>query len=73
MFISKIKYYLCCHQLSKIGRLKVHLGPYLILVIESNTNKNLIISMSIKQEFRQQKEEKEKETPKFVSIQMKGL
>ncbi len=56
-----------------MGRLKVHLGPYLILVIESNTNKNLIVSMSIKQEFRQQKEEKEKETPKFVSIQMKGL
>jgi hypothetical protein len=31
--------------------------------------------MSIKQELRQQKEEKEKETPppKFMSIQMKGL
>jgi hypothetical protein len=51
----------------------VYLGPYLISVIENNPNKNLIISMSIKQEFRQQKEEKEKETPKFVSIQMKGL
>jgi hypothetical protein len=33
--------------------LKVHLGPYLISVIENNPNKNLIISMSIKQEFRQ--------------------
>jgi hypothetical protein len=53
--------------------LKVHLGPYLISVSENNPNKNLIISMSIKQEFRQQKEEKEKDTPKFVSIQMKGL
>jgi hypothetical protein len=52
---------------------KAHLGPYLISVIENNPNKNIIVSMSIKQEFRQQKEEKEKETPKFVSIQMKGL
>jgi hypothetical protein len=51
----------------------VYLGPYLILVIENNPYKNLIISMSIKQEFRQQKEEKENETPKFISIQMKGL
>jgi hypothetical protein len=42
-------------------------------VIENNPNKNLIVSMSIKQEFRQQKEEKENETPKFVPIQMKGL
>jgi hypothetical protein len=42
-------------------------------VIENNPNKNLIVSMSIKLEFRQQKEEKEKETLKFVSIQMKGL
>jgi hypothetical protein len=50
----------------------VRLGPYLISVIENNPNKNLIVSMSIKQEFRQQKEEKEK-TTKFMSIQMKGL
>jgi hypothetical protein len=42
-------------------------------VIENNPNKNLIVSMSIKQELRQQKEEKEKETPKFMPIQMKGL
>jgi hypothetical protein len=56
-----------------MGRLKVHLGPYLILVIKNKPNKNLIVSMNIKQEFRQQKEEKEKETTKFVSIQMKGL
>jgi hypothetical protein len=31
--------------------LKVHLGPQLILMIENNPNKNLIVSMSIKQEF----------------------
>jgi hypothetical protein len=43
----------------------VHLGPYLISMIENNPNKNLIISMSIKQEFRQQKEEKEKRDPKI--------
>jgi hypothetical protein len=73
MLISKMKSYLCCHQSPKMGRLKVHLGPYLILVIKNNSNKNLIVSMSIKQEFRQQKEEKEKETTKFMSIQMKGL
>jgi hypothetical protein len=42
-------------------------------VIENNPNKNLIVSMSTKEEFRQQKEEKEGETHKFVSIQMKGL
>jgi hypothetical protein len=29
----------------------VHLGPYLISVIENNPNKNLIVSMSIKQGF----------------------
>jgi hypothetical protein len=45
----------------------------LISVIENNPNKNIIILMSIKQEFRQQKRRKGKETPKFVSIQMKGL
>jgi hypothetical protein len=67
-----MKSYLCCHQSPKRGRLKVRLGPYLISVIENNPNKNLIVSMSIKQEFRQQKEEKEK-TTKFMSIQMKGL
>jgi hypothetical protein len=53
--------------------LKVHLDPYLISVIENNTNKNLIISMSIKQEFIQPKRRKGKHTPKFMSIQMKGL
>jgi hypothetical protein len=42
-------------------------------VIENNPNKNLIISMSIKQEFRQPKRRKGKEAPKFMSIQMKGL
>jgi hypothetical protein len=72
-FISKMKSYLCCHQSPKRGRLKVHLGPYLISVIENNPNKNLIISMSIKQEFSNEKEEKEKETPKFVLIQLNGL
>jgi hypothetical protein len=29
-------------------RVKVHLGSYLISVIENNPNKNLIISISIK-------------------------
>jgi hypothetical protein len=53
--------------------LKVHPGPYFISVIENNPNKNLIVSMSIKQEYRQHKGGKEKETPKFISIQMKGL
>jgi hypothetical protein len=33
--------------------MKVHLGPYLISEIENNPNKNLIVSMSIKQKFRQ--------------------
>jgi hypothetical protein len=42
-------------------------------VIKNNTKKNLIVSMSIKQEFRQPKRRKGKETPKFMSIQMKGL
>jgi ribonuclease HI len=55
------------------SQLKVHLGPYLISVIENNPNKNLIISMSIKQEFRQSKRRKRKRDPKFVSIKMKGL
>jgi hypothetical protein len=42
-------------------------------VIENDPNKNLIISMSIKQEFKQsKKEEKGKETPKFMSTQMNG-
>jgi hypothetical protein len=71
-FISKVKSHLCCHQLPKRGRLKVHLGPQLILVIENNQNKNLIISMSMKQGFRYQKGEKEKRPPQFLSIQMKG-
>jgi hypothetical protein len=34
------------------GFLKVHLGPQRVSVIENNPNKDLIISMSIKQEFR---------------------
>jgi hypothetical protein len=53
--------------------MKLHLCPYLISMFENNPNKNLIVSMSIKQEFRQRKQEKKKETPKFMSIQMKGL
>jgi hypothetical protein len=54
-FIYKMISYLCCRQSPKRGRLKVHLGPYLILVIENSPNKNLIVSMSIKQEIRQSK------------------
>jgi hypothetical protein len=42
-------------------------------VIENNPNKNLIVSMSIKQEYKQPKRRKGKETPKFMSIQIKGL
>jgi hypothetical protein len=42
---------------------KVHLGPYLISVIENNQNKNLIVSMSIKQEFSQSKRRKGKQRP----------
>jgi hypothetical protein len=57
-FISKMKFYLCCHQSPKRERSKVHLGPKLILVIENNPNKNLIISMNIKQEFWQPKRRK---------------
>jgi hypothetical protein len=34
-------------------------------VIENNTNKNIIISMSIKQEFRQPKRRKGKRDPKI--------
>jgi hypothetical protein len=64
-FISKMKSYLCCHQSPKRERLKVHLGPYLISVIENNPNKNLIISMSIKQEFRQSKRRKGKKRPQI--------
>jgi hypothetical protein len=45
--------------------MKVHLGPYLISVIENNPNKNLIISMSIKQEFRQSKRRKGKRDPQI--------
>jgi hypothetical protein len=60
-----MKSYLCCHQSPKRGRLKVHLGPYLISVIENNPNKNLIISMSIKQEFRQSKRRKGKRDPQI--------
>jgi hypothetical protein len=52
VFIPKVKYYLCCHQSPKRGRLKVHLAPQSILMIENNTNKDLIVLMSIKQEFR---------------------
>jgi hypothetical protein len=37
----------------------------LISVIKNNPNKNLIISMSIKQEFRQQKRRKRKRDPKI--------
>jgi hypothetical protein len=72
-FISKMKSYLCCHQSPKSERLKVYLGPYLILVIENNPNKNLIVSMSIKQEFRQSKRRKGKGDPKFEPIQLMGL
>jgi hypothetical protein len=72
-FISKMKFYLCCHQSPKRERSKVHLGPKLILVIENNPNKNLIISMNIKQEFWQPKRRKGKDTPKIVSIQMKSF
>jgi hypothetical protein len=35
-------------------------------VIKNNQNKNLIVSMSIKQGFRYQKGEKEKETPPIL-------
>jgi hypothetical protein len=42
-------------------------------VIENNPNKNVIVPMSIKQEFSQPKRRNGKETQKFVSIQMKGL
>jgi hypothetical protein len=45
----------------------------LISVIEYNPNKNLIVLMSIKQEFRQPKRRKGKETPKFMLIQMTGV
>jgi hypothetical protein len=50
---------------NKKGRLKVHLGPYLISVIENNPNKNIIVSMTIKQEFRQSKRRKEKRDPQI--------
>jgi hypothetical protein len=43
----------------------VHLGPYFISVIENNPNKNLIISMSFKQEFRQSKRRKGKIDPQI--------
>jgi hypothetical protein len=45
-------------------------------VIENNPNKNLIISMSIKQRFRQQKRGKGKGDlphPQFFSIEIKAL
>jgi hypothetical protein len=42
-------------------------------MIEYNPNKNLIVSMSIEQGFRERKRRKGKETPQFLSIQMKGL
>jgi hypothetical protein len=38
----------------------VYLGSYLILMIENNPNKNLIILISFKQEFRQLKRRKRK-------------
>jgi hypothetical protein len=37
-------------------------------VIKNNTNKDLIVSMSIKQGFMYPKRRKEKETPQFVLI-----
>jgi hypothetical protein len=42
-------------------------------MIENNPNKNLIVSMSIKQGFRYPKKRKGKEAPQFLSIQMKCL
>jgi hypothetical protein len=43
-------------------------------VIENNSNKNIIVSISFKLGFRYPKGEKEKEPPpQFSSIQMKGL
>jgi hypothetical protein len=42
---------------------KVHLGPYLISMIENNPNKSLIVSMSIKKGFRYLKKEKRKKRP----------
>jgi hypothetical protein len=56
-----------------ILRVKVHLDPYLISVIENNPNKNIIVLMSIKQKFRQSKRRKGKKNPTFMLIQMKGL
>jgi hypothetical protein len=60
-----MKSYLSCHQSPKRGRLKVHLGYYLISVIENNPNENLIVSMSFKQEFRQSKRRKGKGDPQI--------
>jgi hypothetical protein len=44
-------------------------------VIENNPNKNIIVSMSIKQGFRYPKRRKGKgdPPPQLLSIQMKGL
>jgi hypothetical protein len=44
-------------------KVKVHLGPYLISMIENNPNKSLIVSMSIKKGFRYLKKEKRKKRP----------
>jgi hypothetical protein len=49
--------------LARQTEMKVHLGPYLISVIENNPNKNLIVSMSIKQKFSQFKKKKRKKRP----------
>jgi hypothetical protein len=51
--------------ITKKGEIELHLGPYLISVIENNPNKNLIISMSLKQEFRQSKRRKGKKRPQI--------
>jgi hypothetical protein len=50
----------------------VHLGPYLISVIENNSNKNLIVSMSFKQEFKQSKRIKGKRDPQICVNLNKG-
>jgi hypothetical protein len=43
---------LLSHAGNEAAEVKVHLGSKLISLIENNLNKNLIISMSIKHEFR---------------------
>jgi hypothetical protein len=72
-FYSKSETLFMLSSITKKEEIESASRPLSILVIENNTNKDLIVSMSIKHKFRYPKKRKGKRDPQIRTIQMKGL